>query len=54
MIMRMKLCKRCGGSGSLLRPKLRPVKSRCVTCTDCGGWGTKPAPSTDSLTEKEG
>ena len=37
---RLRLCKRCGGSGSLLRPQ----KEKLLTfrrCSDCGGKGLK-------------
>lgn len=41
----MKICKRCRGSGTLLRARLGlPVRSWFKDCTDCGGHGTKPAP----------
>lgn len=41
--IRMRVCKRCGGSGFLHRPS-RGAASRFARCTNCGGTGTKPAP----------
>lgn len=39
----MRTCRRCRGSGWLLRPK--PGKTiHFKKCTDCGGHGSKPAP----------
>lgn len=37
------LCRRCGGSGGLLR-KVITNKLRVVTCTTCGGMGIKHKP----------
>lgn len=38
---RAKLCRRCKGAGALCRPKINPVRSRCITCKDCSGTGAK-------------
>ena len=41
----MSVCKRCGGSGTLLRSRPgTPVKKWFKKCADCGGHGSKPAP----------
>lgn len=39
-IVHLRICKRCGGAGNLLRPtKTKPINF--VKCSGCSGKGTK-------------
>ena len=39
------ICKKCGGSGTLLKPEpKKSISKSFVTCSDCEGKGTSQAP----------